>query len=102
MEYKAISLSDARAGMRVACDVCDSSGSTLLAAGAVLTEDGLATLAQGGITELKISAGSGSTKIAARTAALEQRLNVLFRNAGEDAALAKLRKIVLEYRLEAL
>lgn len=102
MEYKTISLSDARPGMQVALDVCTANGGVLLAAGAVLSGDTLAALARRGVGQLQIVETLSPEQRAARAAAIEQRLDVLFRHAGDDPLLGKLREIVREHRLGGL
>ncbi|OGT03861.1 MAG: hypothetical protein A2143_06280 [Gallionellales bacterium RBG_16_57_15] len=102
MEYKTINLTDARPGMQVALDVCTANGSVLLAAGAVLSMDTLAALARRGVGQLQIAESLSPEQRAERAAAFEQRLAVLFRHAGDDPLLGKLREIVRDYRLGGL
>ena len=99
MEYKTISLAHARPGMQVALDVCGDHGVVLLAAGAVLSEATLAALARRGVDRVQITESLSPKQRAARMADIEQRLEVLFRNAGTDPLLGKLREVVREHRL---
>lgn len=102
MAYKTISLTDASPGMQVALDVCGANGGVLLAAGTVLTEDTLAALKRHGVVRLQIEEPLSPEQRVARAAAIEQRLEVLFRHAGGDPLLGKLREIVRDYRLGRL
>lgn len=100
MKYKTISLADARPGMQVAFDVCGANSGVLLAAGAVLSGDTLAALARRGVVQLQIAELLSPEQRAVQAAATEQRLEVLFRHAGNDPLLGKMRGIVREHRLE--
>lgn len=102
MEYKTISLADARPGMQVALDVCGANGGTLLAAGAVLSGDTLIALARRGVGQLQIAVPLSQEQRAARAVVIEQRMDVLFRHAGNDPLLGRLREIVREHRLSGL
>lgn len=103
MEHKIISLADARPGMRIAADVRGpAGGDVLLAAGAVLSGATLSALARRGISQLVIVEPLSPEERAARIAAIDQRLEVLFRHAGSDPLLRKLRGAVREYRVEKL
>ncbi len=103
MEHKLISLADARPGMRIVADVCGpTGGDVLLAAGAVLSGATLSALARRGIGQLVVVEPLSPEERAARIAAIDQRLDVLFRHAGNDPLLRKLRGAVREYRVEKL
>lgn len=103
MEHKIISLADARPGMRIAADVCGlTGGGVLLAAGAVLSGATLSALARRGVSQLLVTEPLSPEERAARIAAIDQRLDVLFRHAGNDSLLRKLRGVVREYRVEKL
>lgn len=103
MGHKIISLADARPGMRIASDVCGpKGGDVLLAAGAVLSGVTLSALARRGISQLEVVEPLSPEERAARVAAIDQRLDVLFRHAGNDLLLCKLREVVREYRVEKL
>ena len=102
MEHKLISLADARPGMRIAADVCGPSGDVLLAAVAVLSGVTLSALARRGISQLEVVEPLSPEERVARIAAIDQRLDVLFRHAGNDPLLRKLRGVVRGYRVEKL
>ena len=103
MGHKIISLADASPGMRIASDVCGlKGGDVLLAAGAVLSGVTLSALARRGISQLEVVEPLSPEERAARVAAIDQRLDVLFRHAGDDPLLCKLRGAVREYRVEKL
>lgn len=103
MGHKIISLADARPGMKIAADVCGlTGGGVLLAAGAVLSEATLSALARRGVPQIDVLEALSPVEQAARSAAIDQRLDVLFRHAGNDPLLRKLREAVREYRVEGL
>lgn len=102
MAHKMISLEGARPGMQVAADVCDANGCMLLAAGAVLSEAALAALERRGVTKVAVVIELNPEERAQQIAEIDQRIDVLFRHAGDDPLLGRLREIVREYRVETL
>lgn len=100
MEHKTISLADAQPGMRIASDVCGpTGGEVLLAGGAVLSEVTLAALARRGVSSIDVVEALSREERALRITEIDQRLDFLFRHAGNDPLLRKLRKLIREYRL---
>ncbi|TAN74324.1 MAG: hypothetical protein EPN14_09235 [Gallionella sp.] len=102
MARKTISLEETRPGMQLAVDVCDANGGILLAAGAVLSEAALAALARRGVTRLAVAEAISPEERARRIAEIDQRLDALFRHAGNDPLLRKLRETVREFRVGEL
>lgn len=102
MARKMVSLEDARPGMQLVADICDANGGVLLAAGAVLSEAALAALARRGVDRLAVAEALGPEERARRIAEIDQRLGVLFRHAGDDPLLRRLRGIVREFRVGEL
>lgn len=102
MARKMISLEDARPGMQLAADVCDANGGMLLAAGAVLSEAALAALARRGVTQFAVVVALSPEERARRVAEIDQRLDALFRHAGNDPLLRKLRGTMREFRVGEL
>lgn len=103
MRHKTIDLADAKPGMRVASDVCGlAGGEVLLAAGAVLSEVTLAALARRGVSRIDVVEALSQEERALRITEIDRRLDILFRHAGNDPLLRKLRKIVREHRLGEL
>lgn len=96
-------LADACAGMVLADAVRDAKGNVLLAQDVVLTESMLAALARHGIATLQIvQAAPAPAPI--DPAAVQARLDHLFRHHARDAATGRatgiLRRYVEDYRLQ--
>lgn len=103
MGHKIINLADAQPGMRIASDVCGlAGGEVLLAAGAVLSEVTLAALARRGVSSIDVVEALSLEERALRITEIDQRLDFLFRHAGNDPLLRKLRRIIHEHRLGKL
>lgn len=97
-----VKLADAQPGMQVALDVCGENGAVLLAAGAVLSESSLAALARRGVGRIAVVEVLSQEVCALRITEIDQRLELLFRHAGNDPLLGKLREVVRAYRVEDL
>lgn len=102
MMNKIIRLTNAQSGMRVAIDVCDDRGTVLLAAGSVLTEQSLASLVKRGVNQFVVSEAISEEQRAQRIVEIDQRLEWLFRYAGDNRLLGKLRETVRAHRVETL
>lgn len=103
-KVRQILLEQAQGGMRLAADVCDAGGNSLLAAGAELTESMIASLQRRGVAHIHIAEEETLTpeQLAVRRAELETRITAMFRHCGDDPLMAELRQALLEYRLEGL
>lgn len=99
-----IPLAQALPGMKLAADVCDAGGSSLLAAGAELTQGMIALLQRRGVAQVLIAEEEIPTpeQRAARRAEVAARVDAMFSKSGDDPLMAKLRQALLAYRLEAL
>lgn len=104
LRLKKIPLDQAEAGMQLAAAVCNPRGEVLLQAGCELTEASLSGLRRRGIGHVAVQVvdSRGEEELQAQRVRVLNRLNLLFRNAGQDPHLASLYHLVLEYRLEAL
>lgn len=101
---KKIPLGQAEPGMQLAAAVCNQRGEVLLQAGCELSEAALSGLRRRGVGHItvQITDPRSEGELAAERVKVMDRLNLLFRNAGQDQHLASLYHLVLEYRLEAL
>ena len=99
-----VPLAQAQAGMKLAADVCDAGGNSLLAAGAELTEGLIGSLQRRGVLHIQIAEDEVLTpeQLAARRAEVVAHVDAMFRKSGIDPLMAKLRETLLEYRLETL
>ena len=104
LRLKKIPLGQAGPGMQLAAAVCNQRGEVLLQAGCELSESGLSGLRKRGVGHIVVQMADprSEDELAAERAQVLDRLNLLFRNAGQDQHLASLYHLVLEYRLEAL
>ncbi|MCL4471807.1 MAG: hypothetical protein M1547_11985 [Gammaproteobacteria bacterium] len=104
MTAKRFSRDQLEAGMVLAQDVCDAAGGRLLARGAELSDATIAALARRGIEHVMVEAEETLTPElrAAREAEIRARAGHLFRKAGNDPMLLKLRATLLQYRLAGL
>jgi mono/diheme cytochrome c family protein len=101
---KRLPLDQLEAGMMLAQDVCDASGGRLLAEGAELSDATIASLGRRGVEHVMIAFEEtlSPEQIAARASQIRTRLEYLFRQAGNDPMLLKLRATLLQYRLAGL
>lgn len=104
LRLKKIPLDLAEPGMQLAAAVCNQRGDVLLQAGSVLSESGLSGLRKRGIgyVAVQMEDARSEEELAAERAKALDRLNLLFRNAGQDQHLGALYHLVLEYRLAQL
>ena len=104
MTSKRFALDQLAAGMVLAQDVCDAGGGRLLAQGSELSEATIALLRRRGIEHVLVAVEETLTpeQRAAREAEIRQRIERLFRKAGNDPMLLKLRATLLQYRLAGL
>lgn len=98
---KQIPLEEALPGMLLGDDLRDAAGQVLLPRGSELAESSLCSLARRGIETLaiRIEAPVDESALMARREASRQRLQHLFRQAG-DPASQELLCLMLEYRQE--
>lgn len=101
MAAKRLSLDEVESGMVLALDVCDAGGGCLLAQGAELSESTIASLRRRGLDYVMVLVEEHLTEAqrAARDAETRQRIDWLFRKAGNDPMLLKLHAMMLQYRL---
>ena len=101
---KKIPMDMAVPGMTLAAAVCNERGDVLLQSGCELSESSLCSLRRRGILHVAIldEESRSEEELEALRDVARQRIGVLFRNAGQDAHLALLHNLVLEYRLERL
>lgn len=99
-----IPLALAEAGMELAAAVCNQRGDVLLQAGCKLSASSLASLRKRGVGHVAVllADARSEAELAVERDAVRERLDVLFRNAGQDEQLASLHRLVLEYRLGGL
>ena len=98
-----IPLSHAEPGMILAANVCDAGGASLLAAGAELSQGMIASLQRRGVAHIQIAEEQEALtpeQQAARQAEVVARVDAMFRHCGTDPLMAKLREVLLAYRLE--
>lgn len=101
-ERREVPIDAAMPGMRLADAVCDAHGTVLLPAGATLSETALAGLRRREVAVLAVwMARQLSPEVAAaQRARREQRLQHVFRRAGEGEAVQVLRQAIHRYREE--
>lgn len=101
---KRYSLEHLEAGMVLAQDVCDAGGGRLLAQGAELSDATIASLRRRGVDHAMVAVEVILTpeQRVAREAEIRRRIEQLFRKAGNDSMLLKLRATLLQYRLAGL
>ena len=101
---KRFALDQLTAGMALAQDVCDASGGRLLTEGVELSDATIASLRRRGIEHVMVAVEEILTpeQCAARKAEIGTRIEHLFRRAGNDPMLLKLRATLLHYRLAGL
>ena len=101
---KKIPLDLAEPGMQLAAAVCNQRGDVLLQTGCELSDSALSSLRKRGIGRIAVLVvdARSEDELEAERANVRDRLNVLFRNKGQDEQLASLYHLVLEYRLEGL
>lgn len=99
-----IPLAQATPGMILAADICDAGGNSLLAEGAELTQGVIASLQRRGVAQILIAEEEILTpeQRATRRAELVARVDAMFHKCGDDPLMAKLREVLLAFRLEAL
>lgn len=101
---KPFSLDQTEPGMVLAQDVCDAGGGRLLALGAELSDATIASLKRRGVECVMVAVEETLTpeQRAAREAEIRRLTEHLFRAAGNDPMLLKLRATLLQYRLSGL
>lgn len=101
-ERRELPLDETRAGMVLADDVRDAKGMVLLPGGATLTDMALTSLGRRGIETLAVLVPLelSEVEIAARQAQLAQRLDWLFRLAGDDEPARVLKEQIGLYMQE--
>jgi hypothetical protein len=101
---KRLPLEQLEAGMILAQDVCDASGGRLMVEGAELSDATIASLGRRGVEHVMVAFEEtlSPEQIAARTGEIRARIDHLFRHAGNDPMLLKLRATLLQYRLVGL
>lgn len=101
IRIKRIPIALAEAGMKIGAPVCNSQGNILLMAGVELSEAALHSLRRRNIVSISILIEEcrSEVELSAERASILDRLNFLFRNAGNDSSLYHL---ILEYRMEKL
>ncbi|GAO35171.1 hypothetical protein SCT_0555 [Sulfuricella sp. T08] len=101
---KRFPLEQLEAGMVLARDVCDASGGRLLAQGAELSDATIASLRRRGVDYAVVAVEEMLTpeQRAAREVEIRERVERLFRKAGNDPMLLKLRVTLQDYRLAGL
>lgn len=101
---KRVTLDQLAAGMVLAQDVCDASGGSLLNEGAELSDATIALLRRRGIGQVMVAVEEILTpeQRAARETEIRAGIEHLFRHAGDDPMLLKLRASLLNYRLAGL
>lgn len=101
---KRFSLEQLEAGMVLAQDVCDAGGGRLLAQGAELSDATITSLGRRGVDFAMVAVEEILTpeQRAARETEIRERVERLFRKAGNDPMLLKLRATLLHYRLAGL
>lgn len=94
-------LAEATPGTILALDLLDTYGALLLPAGTVLSEALLASLAQRGIEQIVVcdTSPGDETESAARRQRLANRIEYLFRAAGDNIAMRELQSQITSYRL---
>jgi len=99
-----IPLELAEPGMKLASNICNQQGQVLVETGVELSEALLRALLKRGIGHVTVlyEDKRSEDELAAERAKVLDRLNTLFRNAGQDEMLDSLYQQVLEYRLEIL
>ncbi len=90
--------------MVLAQDVCDAGGGRLLTEGVELSDATIASLRRRGVEQVMVAVEETLTpeQCAARKATIGSRIEHLFRQAGDDPMLLKLRATLLQYRLSGL
>lgn len=91
-------------GMMLATAVCNDRGDVLLQSGCELSESALASLRKRGILHIAVldEESRSEEELEVERNVARERLNVLFRNVGQDVHLASLHNLLLEYRLGRL
>lgn len=104
MMSKHLALDEVKAGMALAQEVRDAGGNCLLGQGAELSEATIASLRRRGVAHVMVAVEETLTpeQRAAREREVQDRMDYLFRNAGNDPMLFKLRAVVQQYRLAGL
>ena len=104
MTAKRYTLDQLEAGMMLAQDVCDAGGGCLLAQGAELSDATIAALGRRGVSHVLVALEEILTpeQRAAREEEIRDRVEWLFRKAGNDPMLLKLRATLLQHRLAGL
>lgn len=104
-ERKDLPIDEALPGMMLADDVREAQGAVLLPKGATLSESALASLRRRGVAVLPVLVESYESRLspeeeAARRERVEQRLQYIFRRAGDGDPVRQLREQVSLYHLE--
>ena len=101
---KKLAIDQLETGMVLAQDVCDAGGSRLLAQGSAISDATISSLRRRGVASVLIAFEEtlSAEEMAARTAEIHSQVDHLFRQAGNDPMLLKLRATLLQYRLSGL
>lgn len=104
IEIVELALEEVVAGQTLGAEVCDAQGNCLLAAGCVLSERHLMSLANKGVTRVSVQQPVvvSEQEHSERRAQIEQQLEQRFRKMQDQPQMLKLKELVLRYRLEAL
>ncbi len=100
MSMKSLALDQLSAGMVLAQDVCDPTGSRLLTQGTALSEAAIGSLKRRGVGCVAVSVEEKPTpeqRLGHETNTRE-RIDWLFRHGGKDPMLLKLDATLLHYR----
>lgn len=104
VSLKEIPLAEVGDECRLGSDVLDAKGRRLLAAGSALGAGARALLQSRGIVSVVIQVEErvDAVELAEQRARIVATIDRRFRNAGNDVGLARLREIILAYRLRSL
>ncbi|CAM5474528.1 hypothetical protein TMEC54S_03762 [Thauera mechernichensis] len=98
VETETLALDEVQPGAVLAVQLCDASGMILLPAGCTLDEAILERLRVRGVERLQLVVPESAAARGAREAALQERLEHLFRVAGTGEAARELMTVVLTLR----
>ena len=99
-----ISLAQAKAGMKLEKDVCNSLGQVLLKAGMVLSESSISSLEHKNIGHVSVLQDDmrNEEELFAERNKVTERINSIFQNVPQDGTMGALKQMILDYRLEKL
>lgn len=101
---KIVPLAEAVEGMVLATDVCDEGGQVLLSEKTGLTAARIASLAKRGVGVVQIEEEKTMTEeeVEALRTEVRERVERVFRHAGDDAVMMRLKEVVQAYRLQGV